>query len=174
MKNTINITAGYVLGFVDAEGMFGLIVNKGGGPTGNKFSLEFKMTQKGASLAVLTAIKDFFGCGRIAVDNRTSGTMKYVVTDLHSILTIIIPFFAQHILLSSKFLNFKDFERMRMIMQERAHLTLSGAQELLLIYSGMNSKRSWISKFTFMSTHTMVITGEWLSGFVDGDGSLRT
>lgn len=54
----LNITANYTLGFVDAEGMFGLIVQKGGGPTGNKFSLEFKVTQKLASILVLETIKE--------------------------------------------------------------------------------------------------------------------
>lgn len=174
MKPIINITAGYILGFVDAEGMFGLIVKKGGGPTGNKFSLEFKITQKDHSLHVLEAIKAFFGCGRIAIDNREDGTMKYVVTDLFSIITVIVPFFTEHILLSSKLLNFKDFARMCVIIQSGAHLTMSGAQELLLIYSGMNKKRSWEAKYIFMTNHMLTVTGEWLRGFIDGDGSFTT
>lgn len=138
----LKITPAYILGFVDAEGMFGLIVAKGCGPTGNTFCLEFKITQKTASLAVLQAIQSYFGCGRIAIDNRATGTMKFVVTDLASILGIIIPFFTTHCLLSSKYMNFIDFTKMAVILKSRAHLTLEGAQSLLLIYSGMNSKRS--------------------------------
>ena len=99
------VTAPYILGLTDAEGMFGLIVLKGGEPTGNKFSLEFKITQKASSRAVLEAIQKYFGCGRIAIDNRGDNTLKYVVTDLKSILTIIVPFFTQHMLLTSKYMN---------------------------------------------------------------------
>lgn len=138
----LKLTPAYILGLVDAEGFFGLIVQKGGGPTGNKFSLEFKITQKRASLAVLEAIQAYFGCGRIAIDNRADDTMKFVITDLISILTIIIPFFTTHCLLSSKYMNFIDFTKMAVIFKSGAHLTLEGAQSLLLIYSGMNSKRS--------------------------------
>lgn len=174
MIKNILITPAYILGLTDAEGMFGLIVNDGGGPTGDKFSLEFKITQKSNSRPVLEAIKDFFDCGRIAIDNSEDDTLKFVVTDLSSILTIIIPFFIQNMLLSSKYLNFKDFERMSIIMSTGAHLTLLGAQELLFIYSGMNKKRSWLDKYTFMASHSINITAGWLQGFIDGDGSFTT
>lgn len=158
MKNSLNLTAQYILGFVDSEGMFGLIVGKGGGPTGNKFSLEFKVTQKAHSLPVLLAIQEFFGCGRIAVDNAKDDTMKYVVTDLPSIINIIIPFFLTNNLLTSKYLNFLDFVKMSEIISNGTHLTLEGAQSLLSIYAGMNSKRSWMDKYSFMLTHTFDIT----------------
>lgn len=158
MKNFLNLTSQYILGLVDSEGMFGLIVGKGGGPTGNKFSLEFKITQKGHSLDVLLAIQDFFGCGHIAVDNSKDGTMKYVVTDLASIINIIIPFFLANKLLSSKYLNFLDFVKMSDIISNGSHLTMEGAQSLLSIYAGMNSKRTWMDKYNFMLTHTIEIT----------------
>ena len=138
----LQLTAQYLLGLVDSEGMFGLIVHKGGDPTGNKFGLEFKITQKDHSLYVLEAIKDYFGCGRIAIDNRKDGTYKFVVTDILSIVNILIPFFLTNQLNSSKHLNFTDFARMAEIINSGAHLTIMGAQELLAIYSGMNSKRS--------------------------------
>lgn len=154
----ITITADYILGFVDSEGMFALIVQKGGGPTGNKFTLEFKITQKAHSLYVLEAIKEYFGCGRIAIDNAKDNTMKYVVTEISSIIQIIIPFFLANSLLTSKYLNFLDFVKMSEIIQSGSHLTMVGAQSLLLIYSGMNSKRSWIDKYNFMLTHSLNVT----------------
>lgn len=174
IMNLLNITPQYILGFVDAEGMFGLIVQKSSGLTGYKFSLEFKVTQKFASLAVLEAIKGYFGCGRIAIDNRRDHTMKYVVTDFPSIISVLIPFFLANQLLSSKYLNFLDFVRMAEIIRTGRHLTVDGAQSLLLIYSQMNSKRSWLDKYTFMSSHTFNITSGWLQGFIDGDGGFTT
>lgn len=117
-------------------------MKSGGGPTGNKFSLEFKITQKAHSRAVLEAIQAFFKCGRIAVDNAKDGTLKYVVTDIISITTIIIPFFLEHTLLTSKQMNFLSFVEMAKIIASGAHLTKDGAEQLLSIYSNMNSKRS--------------------------------
>lgn len=172
--NNIVVTPQYILGFVDAEGMFGVTVQRGGGPTGNKFSLEFKITQKASSIAVLQAIQAFFGCGRIAIDNRKDDTMKFIVTDLQSILTIIIPFFLANTLLTSKYLNFLDFCKVSQIIAQGQHLTLEGAQIILGIVSGMNSKRSWMDKYNFMSTHTLNVTAGWLQGFIDGDGSFTT
>ncbi len=84
--------------------------------------------------------------------------MKFVVTDLPSIVNIIIPFFLANPLLSSKYLNFIDFVKMSQIISSGAHLTIGGAQELLHIYSQMNSKRSWLDKYNFMLTHSITIT----------------
>ena len=63
---------------------------------------------------------------------------------------------------------------MSVIINNGSHLTMEGAQSLLAIYAGMNSKRSWMDKYSFMLTHTLEITAGWLQGFIDGDGSFTT
>lgn len=171
-KPTIN--AAYILGLTDAEGMFTLTPQKGGGPTGHQFSLEFKITQKNHSVAVLHAIKDFFDCGRIAIDHRQDATMKFIVTDIASIVHILIPFFTENVLLTSKCMNFNDFKAMAEIIRSKSHLTQDGATKLLDTFAGMNSKRSWISKYNFLLSHTINVTPGWLQGFIDGDGSFTT
>ena len=80
----------YVTGLVDGDGMFGCIVSK----TNKTISLEFKVTAlSSTSYDLINELKIFFNCGRISIDNREDGTIKYVVTDLKSILTCIIPHF---------------------------------------------------------------------------------
>nr|YP_007475352.1 hypothetical protein H911_mgp03 [Microbotryum lychnidis-dioicae]AGE14566.1 hypothetical protein [Microbotryum lychnidis-dioicae] len=71
-------------------------------------------------------------------------------------------------------MNFISFALMGGIIQSGAHLTKDGAEQLLDIYSKMNSNRSWLEKYNFMSTHTINVTFEWLQGFIDGDGSFTT
>nr|YP_007475430.1 hypothetical protein H888_mgp15 [Microbotryum cf. violaceum BFL-2013]AGE14644.1 hypothetical protein [Microbotryum cf. violaceum BFL-2013] len=71
-------------------------------------------------------------------------------------------------------MNFISFALMAGIIESGAHLTKDGAEQLLDIYSKMNSKRSWIEKFNLMSTHILNVTFEWLQGFIDGDGSFTT
>lgn len=174
MQNII-LTPQYILGLTDAEGMFGLIVKKGGGPTGNKFSLEFKITQKAHSRAVLEAIMAFFGCGRIAVDNAKDGTLKYVVTDIVSITTIIIPFFKANTLLTSKQLNFLSFASMANIIVSGAHLTKDGAEELLNLYSKIKALcavrgldlRNIISAPGFARGRQLILLMLLLNGFKD-------
>ena len=78
----------YVTGLVDGDGMFGCIISK----TNKTISLEFKITAlSSTSYDLIKELKTFFNCGRISIDNREDGTIKYVVTDLKSILTCIVP-----------------------------------------------------------------------------------
>jgi len=51
----------------------------------------------------------YFGVGSVVVDNRESDTMKYHVTNRNDLLSIIVPFFGQYKLVTSKYLNFRDF-----------------------------------------------------------------
>ena len=108
-KPNQNLIPWQVTGLTDGEGSFVYsITNTGKGLTGQKLSLEFKVTQKSHSEGVLYELQEFFGCGNVVIDNRKTDTKKYHVTNINDIINIIIPHFETYPCLTSKFLNFKD------------------------------------------------------------------
>ena len=98
-----------VTGLTDGEGSFVYSISSTGkGLTGQKLSLEFKVTQKTHSSGVLYELKNFFNCGNVVIDNRETDTNKYHVKNLAFILSKIIPHFDSYPCLTSKNLNFRD------------------------------------------------------------------
>ena len=94
-----------VLGIVDSEGMFFIAAYKRSdrGIKRYVYSLEFKVTQMRYSLELLHKLKEFFGCGRVVIDNKSMGGYKYVITDLRDVVEKVIPFFDKYTLLTSKY-----------------------------------------------------------------------
>jgi len=57
-----------------------------------RISLEFKITGlSSTSTNLMKKLVIFFNCGRIAIDNRRDNTIKFVITDIKSILNNVIP-----------------------------------------------------------------------------------
>ena len=158
----------YVTGLVDGDGMFGCIISK----TNKTISLEFKITAlSSTSYDLIKELKTFFNCGRISIDNREDGTIKYVVTDLKSILTCIIPHFEKYPLQGSKELNFLTFKEIALMMENKEHLTEKGFNTILEIYKTMNSNRSFSEKYEYLLNKNFSINKDWLIGFIESEGT---
>jgi len=48
----------------------------------NKVHLAFKITQTSSSSAILLAFKEYFGYGKLSIDNEKNNALKYQNTDL--------------------------------------------------------------------------------------------
>jgi len=168
-----------ITGFVDSEGGFFLsISNKKTSLIGKTLKLEFKVTQKSHSAGILYEIKDYFKCGNVVIDNRQSDTKKFHVNSLSDILTIIIPHFDKYPCLTSKFLNFKDWKIIALMMQDKKHLTSEGIDKILEIASKMNKNRPFEEKykicFNYLINSTenkfIEISPHWIQTFLNGEG----
>jgi hypothetical protein len=105
------------------------------------------ITQNEKSIKVLQAIKDYFGCGIIKIDNKLNNTMRYQVNSYKDINNIIIPFLDKYPLLTSKYLNYLDFKKAINLMLNKEHLTKEGINKFKILANQMNSKRSFSKKF---------------------------
>lgn len=146
-----------VTGLTDGEGSFAYSLVKSKldsnkHSTKIKFNLEFKITQKSHSEGVLFELKDYFGCGSVIIDNRKTGTKKFQVKSLDSILNKVIPHFEKYPCLTSKQLNFMDWKKIAFIMYNKEHLTVNGMQKIINLISQMNTKRSFQDKFNFCNS----------------------
>jgi hypothetical protein len=165
----------YITGISDAEGSFQITIQdiKGLGKTGYKPFLEFKITQRDYSVGILYEIKKFFDCGRINIDNSKTSTMKFVVTNNNDLMNKVIPHFDKYQLKSSKYLNYLDFKKAIVLMNDKKHYNLEGINTLREIKSNMNKSRLYINKFDYCWNKDIIVEPEWLQGFIDGEGSFQ-
>ncbi len=82
----------------------------------------------------------YFSCGRYRLHpDRNTG--EFIVTDLSSIVDIIIPFFKKYPIEGVKALDFFNFCQVADIIKVKGHLTKSGLEEIISLKEKMNSKR---------------------------------
>ena len=120
----------WLAGFVAAEGCFFIRTWKSASnKTGIGIRLAFTITQHVRDEALLRSIIEYIHCGRI-VSRLSATTCEVEVTKLSDILEKIIPFFSEHYLHGDKSNDFNDFKKAAFLMENKAHLTLEGLEEL--------------------------------------------
>ena len=178
----------WVSGFVDAEGCFFIRLSN----TLTSASLVFKVAQHIRDVKLLEEFINYFNCGYSKLSTTTGG--EFVVTKFSDLNQKIIPFFKEYPILGLKYLDFKDFVKASEIIQNKAHLTKEGINEIQQIKSRMNRGRSinmghsvdLLSSVDkkYYSTMSCAINSEpkilkenneksfkeWLAGLIDGRG----
>lgn len=177
-----------VTGLTDGEGGFICsISHTGKGLTAYSVKLEFKVTQKTHSEGILHELKEYFGCGNVVIDNRSTDTMKFQVKSIKDILEKVIPHFVEYPCLTSKFLNFRDWKEIATIISKKEHLTNEGLDKIKNISSFMNSKRPFEDKYnhckSFLGFSVLAdgkyninynLPPHWVQAFLDGESSFYT
>ena len=140
--------ANWIVGFVDGEGCF--TVSFFTHPKSRlrlKWQVfpEFVITQEMKSQRALQRIKKFFGCGKIYLnkrrDNHHEHLLKFVVRDRNDLLTKIIPFFEENVLISAKKNDFRIFAKIVKMMQKGKHLQEKGLNAIRLMVQKMNTRK---------------------------------
>jgi hypothetical protein len=94
---------------------------------------------------VLEDLVRFFGCGKVYVnrrhDNHREDLYRYRVARFADLRDVIVPFFQENTLRTSKDENFERFGRVLRLMEERKHLTISGLIEIAEITETMNHRK---------------------------------
>lgn len=117
---------------------------------------------------VLEYIKNTLRCGRL---NAERDVLVFSISQLNDIETILIPLFDKFTLNTTKYLDYLYFKKAFFIFRNRKSNGL-GLQEInlkiLKLKEGMNSKRV---DFVLPRDHSILITGNYLIGLLEGDGS---
>ena len=146
------IQLGWVIGFVDGEGCFsiGLVrqpdrVGRKGYKTGYQVAHEFAVTQGAKSISCLQELHEYFGVGQVIVNNRYDNhkehLYRFVVRKRADLLNVVIPFFKQYPLRSSKQQDFEKFARCVEMIEAQHHLTREGLIEIVQIAETMNRQK---------------------------------
>jgi hypothetical protein len=154
---------GWIAGFVDGEGCFScpLYPNRKT-RLGWQLQPSFAVVQGQSSQDVLEDLVRFFGCGKVYVnrrrDNHREDLSRYYVSKFADIRDVIVPYFEENPLRTSKRENFEKFARVIRLMEERKHLTISGLTEIAGIAETMNHRKP--SEFLrILRDHTPTISG---------------
>lgn len=130
----------WLAGFVDAEGCFLVSVQKSKSHTiGFQTQPKFIITQHDRDIKLMESFIKIFNCGRLQVGPKS---VYFVVSKVADLESKISPFFNKYPLLGQKKLEFMDFCKVVALMKTKSHLTESGLQQILVIRSGMNTKRN--------------------------------
>lgn len=131
------------------------------------FEFLFRISLHKDDIKVLEFIKSTLNCGRI---DTSRNTFVYVISQLNEIETILIPLFQQFPLNTTKYLDFLAFKKAYYLYKSRKSNEFK--QDLYLqiikIKDSMNDKRV---NFDLPKNHTINITGNYLIGLLEGDGS---
>jgi len=157
-------------GFSDAESCFLIqpVLNSNKNKV-SRFSFKFIIELHKDDLGVLELIKKKLGIGNIRL---IKDTCVYMVSDKKGIYTLI-NIFDKYNLNTTKYLDYFNFKKAFILYFERRdpNLKVIEAEELknqiLEIKNCMNTKRSDFN----MDNHQVIITKNWLLGFLEGDGS---
>lgn len=121
----------WVAGFVEAESCFFINTIKSKSyKTGYQIKLDFSVVQHSRDKLLIESFVNYFNCGTVY---ENTGHVKFVVTKLSDIQDKIIPFFQKHNLQGFKLSDYDKFCRVAKLMQEKAHLTSVGIDEILKI-----------------------------------------
>jgi len=135
----------WITGFVDGEGCFSIAINPHPDmKLGFQVQAEFAVTQSASSLEALELIRSRFGCGQIQRnlrdDNHTEDLLIFRIRKFEDITRLVIPFFQTHPLRTAKRQQFDLFVRAVGLMQEKAHLSAEGLEQIRRIAQQMNQR----------------------------------
>lgn len=165
----------FITGFTEAEGCFNINIYK---TKAGKYTakLRFSLAIMENDTELLNQIRNFLNCGNISKP-RSNGMIHYTVSKLSDINSIIIPHFKDYPLRGNKFQDFNSWCLAANIITEGRHLTSEGIIELQDLFKNMNRSRA--NTLDYLPSHCnkdsfeyIPINGNYISGFIAGDGSI--
>jgi len=137
---------GWIVGFVDGEGCFSCpIFHNGKTRLGWQVQPSFVVVQSESSKSVLDELARFFGCGKVYVnrrhDNHREDLSRYCVTRFADLRDVIVPFFTENRLQTSKSANFDKFAEIISLMDLRLHQPMPDIAAIAQIAQTMNHRK---------------------------------
>ena len=145
-QERLKFVEGWLVGFTDGEGCFSVsIIRNSTTKLGWQVFPEFVITQSAKSIKSLEQVREFFGIGKIFInqryDNHNANLYRYCVRSLTDLNTKIIPFFDKHRLQTAKKQDFKIFKRIVSLMIQKKHLSKDGMQRIAKLIQTMNKQK---------------------------------
>lgn len=166
-------------GLADSEGTFTIMIDKNIKRTlGWRVQSKFQIGLHVRDLALLLQIQQFFG--GIGSIGKSGNMAFYSVSSVEDLTNIIIPHFETYSLLTQKAADFLLLKNIVELMNEKAHLSTEGLQQIINIKASMNIGLSDVLKSNFSNISPVdrpfILTKKipdpnWITGFVNGEGT---
>ena len=166
-------------GLIDAEGSFSVIVSRSKShKTGWRVEPKFQMGLHGRDLTLLLLLQQNLGGVGAIYKNSTLNIVNYTINSKKDLL-VLISHLEKYPLLTQKGADFILFKEVVNLMNNKAHLSIQGLNQIINIKASINLGlsdflKSEFSKFTPVERqiiNTEIIPDpNWVAGFVTGDG----
>jgi hypothetical protein len=103
--------------------------------------LIFKLTQHSRDEQLMRSLIEYLDCDGNVYFYKDIVDLK--ITKLSNLIEKIIPFFQKYPILGVKVKDFEDFTKVAELMQNKAHLTTEGLNQIRQIKAGMNTGRKF-------------------------------
>ena len=145
-KKQERLNPSWIVGFTDGEGCFTIsIIRNTTTRIGWQVFPEFVISQGEKSKSVLFQIQEYFSCGIVKInrrhDNHREHMYRYAVRSIKELNDIIIPFFDEYQLHTSKRKDFLIFKKVVKIMSKSSKRDDKFLQRISKIVSLMNTKK---------------------------------
>ena len=142
IKNTKIQDFNWLAGFTDAEGCFFIALKKSpGSKLGETVWLRFILSQHSKDKELLESLISTLNCGRY-ISKPDCG--EFIVEKFSDVRDKIIPIFEEFKLYGVKSQDYEDFKKAALLIEDKAHLTREGLDELKIIKGRMNKNRKTV------------------------------
>lgn len=138
-KGLAKIDPNWIAGFASGDGSFIIFIYNTLTKLGKTVRLEFQITQHIRDEELMNSLVEYFGVGNIFKDREV---INFRVTKFKDLMNKVIPFFDKYPITGVKSLDFKDFKKVSELMNNKAHLTSEGLEQISLIKMEMNNGRN--------------------------------
>jgi len=145
---------GWLSGFVDSDGSFSISYSKTeNGAKKRKIACRLRIEQrildpksKDSYEQILSNIANFLNCSLLTRTQKATGNEYYTLTaSSQKSLRIIVNYFEKYPLFSSKYLDYKDWKGVVLLIFENKHYTEEGLVKTDLMKNGMNRQRTFFN-----------------------------
>ncbi len=131
----------WVSGFASGEGTFDVVIATSKfTKVGSQVQLRHRICQHNRDLELMGLLKDYFGTGSL---NNYREAVDLSIVRFKDINDKIIPFYKEHPILGIKQMDYLDWCLIANLMNKGLHLTQEGLDEIKIIQSRMNTRRTF-------------------------------
>ena len=144
----------WLSGFIDSDGSFSVQHTKvENNAKKRKISCRLRIEQRmldpitgDSYLKVLTNIAEFLNCSLLTRKQKSTGNEYYIITASSRLsLDIIVKYLEEYPLFSSKYLDYKDWKEIVLLILENKHYTEEGLIKTDFVRNSMNKKRTYFN-----------------------------
>lgn len=139
LQQSTGLHPGWLSGFIDSDGSFGVVTSPTKIARGFSVTLTFTLGQHINDSQLFTLFPIFFGAGGVYI--KQGRLVVYTLSQINPLETQLFPLLAAHPLMTQKRHYFEDFKRVHAMIKRKEHLTVKGVEEIRIIKAGINRGR---------------------------------
>jgi hypothetical protein len=145
LESNIKLEPNWIAGFASGEGSFQVDVKiSKTSKHGHQILLRFSIGQHSRDEQLLRNLIYYLDCGKVQKKKSQKNNTEFFefrVEKFEDINKKIIPLFINYPIVGQKLLDFQDFCKVAKLMEQKAHLTNEGLNQIQLIKKGINRGR---------------------------------